>query len=69
LLFAIFVNVPEKRSQIVLEIFVIPQLVEGARTKIVRQFDFSGNNNIIPRGGKKMKISNETVCFSTCNQF
>jgi hypothetical protein len=53
MLFAIFVNVPEKRSQTLPEIFVIPQLVEGARTKIVRQFDFSGNNNIIPRGGKK----------------
>jgi hypothetical protein len=41
---------------------------QGAGTEIVKQFDLSRNNNIIQRGGK-MKISNETICFSTLNQF
>jgi hypothetical protein len=57
LLFAIFVNLPEKWSLILVEKLIIPQLVKEPAQNM-RQFDFSGNNKIIPRGGK-MKISNK----------
>jgi hypothetical protein len=43
--------------------------VEGARTKIVRQFDFSGNNNIIPRGGKKWKFQMKQFVFPHSTNF
>jgi hypothetical protein len=60
LLFAFFVNIPEKCCQIILEKLIIPQLVKDPAQNIMRWIGFSGNNKIIPRDGK-MNISNETI--------